>query len=213
MKTICEIDNHNFYIENRKDKKWRKRIEGILTDWCEDWFSRTFNLNLEINIKLNYRLTRMLGYFEYNSDSLEKRIFLGGLQASISFYLYGDDLAKDTVIQQTLKHEMCHYYLYITHQNYADGHKDFENLIYSLGIESSGTTEHMDDNFIENTSYNIYGKVKRVHTDGIEVYYPFDYLSTEIPFAKPYDRYLGYSEHYLSNYDYWECLCEYIVVI
>ena len=102
-----------------------------LTAYAEQFLKETYGMELGIPIEINGRLRRAQGrYISSYDDNEPKRIELAKFLIN-----YG----TDSVIKDTLKHELVHYAFHVQGLPFDDGDKVFEDELRRLGIRSSGT--------------------------------------------------------------------------
>ena len=103
-------------------------LEG-LTAYAEQFLRETYGMELGIPIKINGRLRRVQGrYISSYADNEPKRIELA------KFLI---DYGTDSIIKDTLKHELVHYAFHLQGLPFNDGDKEFEEELRRLGIRSS----------------------------------------------------------------------------
>ena len=100
-----------------------------LTAYAEQFLRETYGMKLYIPIEINGRLRRAQGRYISAYDDIEpKRIELA------KFLI---DYGTDSVIKDTLKHELVHYAFHLQGLPFNDGDKEFEEELRRLGIRSS----------------------------------------------------------------------------
>ena len=106
---------------------------------ARDFLSKTYDLELSIPIKINNRLTTTLGRFRWRRLTAQSGRKMGvplSIEISGKYLRYGD--SKDIV--STIKHECCHYALFVSGLPFRDGDTYFENELKRYGINPSGTS-------------------------------------------------------------------------
>lgn len=98
-------------------------ILNLLNDKARFYTKELWETNLTIPIKINTRLRTTHGRYCFSHIDLSKNILNEG-------YLVDD----------TLLHELCHWYCHISGKQYDDYSKDFEDELKRIGASSTETT-------------------------------------------------------------------------
>ena len=89
-----------------------------------------------IEIRLNGRIRTALGQFVRGSRRGQAYMYIDiSKRQAILDYNFGTDLCLDI-----LKHELCHYMVYMDKGHCGDGEADFEKRLAIVGASSSGVT-------------------------------------------------------------------------
>lgn len=102
-----------------------------LTSFAKDFLKENYNINIDIPIKINNRLKRSMGRLIINGMSRHpESIELAGFLLE-----YG----TNSVIVDTLKHELIHYACFVLGKPYRDGDAYFENELIKHNTTSTET--------------------------------------------------------------------------
>ena len=101
---------------------------------CQYYMKELWNDKFEIPVEISPRLIRSLAYFRGVTSATGKR-------TSIKIVVSQSALTNHSTstIINVIKHELTHYYLFKTGQNYRDGDKRFEDELIKIGSTSTGT--------------------------------------------------------------------------
>lgn len=111
--------------------KW----QNILQD-AQNFAENDLGFSIAIPIKINGRIKALGNFTSRYSYFMRQAI---AINISKNHLIYDDY----NMVLDTLKHELCHYYLFINGSTgWKDGQKEFENLLKKHGIASSGTSKN-----------------------------------------------------------------------
>lgn len=107
---------------------------------CEELMEKLWNDKLEIPVVISGRMSNSLGLFYYQTTTRNGQVKRTPLKIAISKKLVEHYSLEN--IEGTIKHELCHYYLYKTGQLFSDGDKVFEDELKRIGSHSTRTLSH-----------------------------------------------------------------------
>lgn len=107
---------------------------------CEDLMKAIWNDKLDIPVTISKRLINSLGTFHAVNKKVNGKYVFTPLKITISANLL-EHYSLDN-IEGTIKHELCHYYLCKTGQDFEDGDRTFENELKRIGSHSSKSLCH-----------------------------------------------------------------------
>ena len=102
-----------------------------LKDICKYYMFELWGERLEIPVEISGKLSKTFGYFQYIS-STKTPLKLMFSKRLIENY-------KLSTIESIIKHELCHYHLFINNEPHDDGHPVFEAELARIGGSSTGT--------------------------------------------------------------------------
>lgn len=101
-----------------------------------------WGVDYNLPIIVSKRMTSTLGYFQHNN--VKRNVARIPIKIQISWYLVNGNYTYETV-ESVMKHELCHWYLFITNQNFSDSDFTFKRECLRIGshlthtIKSSGS--------------------------------------------------------------------------
>lgn len=123
-----------------------------LVKFANEFLKEHFNLSLEIPISYNGRLKNTLGQLVVSPvTNRAMKIELSKKEAISAF------LMKDfSTIEDVLRHELCHYALFLMDKPFMDGDKYFEDTLIKTNAPSSYAVVKKTNNkrFIKGISYS-----------------------------------------------------------
>lgn len=116
-----------------------QKLEMVKDIQNEEWYNNyakqfvwdNWKMKLNIPIKLYKRESHRHGFFRFKvarTDSSNRK------PVEIKLNMFR---ANQEEIIGTLKHELCHWYCFVTNKNFSDGDKDFEEALLSVGAPST----------------------------------------------------------------------------
>jgi len=122
---IEEIEGYsNCYTQ---DLKTNEQLQEYATRFLKD----NYDMDLDISVTFNTLDNNILGQFRYYIDNNEP------IEIVINDTMLADNNYCQHDIERTLIHELVHYYLNSTNQDFKDGQEDFENENYKQGGRSN----------------------------------------------------------------------------
>ena len=121
-----------FYMVNAIDlveeniKGLEKLTEEHLEKFAKQFTLDTWGMRLNIPVLTYKRESNRNGFFRYNKRFMKP--------VEIKINLAG---GNNEEILDTLKHELCHWYCFVSGLNFKDGDKDFESILNSVGACST----------------------------------------------------------------------------
>lgn len=127
---------------------------NIITQKAKFYAKELWGLNFDIPIVLNGRYKSVMGSLHYKDgkDKIPEKIMLAE-------FLF-DGKHNELTIDDTLLHELCHWYCSVTGKESRDNSRDFETELYRIGASSTGTAYHVGTSYI--------GKCKKCGKEVIE---------------------------------------------
>lgn len=110
-----------------QDLKTNEQLQTYATRFLKD----NYNMDLQISITFKSIDNNILGQFIYYKDTNKP------IEIVINNTMLADDNYCSHDIERTLIHEIIHYYLNSTNQNFKDGQETFENENYKQGGRSN----------------------------------------------------------------------------
>lgn len=127
-------------------------VHQKLVKFANEFLKEHFNLSLEIPISYNGRLKNTLGQLVISPvTNRAMKIELSKKEAIAAF------LMKDfSTIKDVLRHELCHYALFLMDKPFQDGDKYFEDTLIKTNAPSSYAVVKKTNNkrFIRGISYS-----------------------------------------------------------
>ena len=102
-----------------------------LTNICKYYMFELWGEHLEIPVEISGKLSKTFGYFQY-MHSTRTPLKLMFSKRLIENY-------KLSTIESIIKHELCHYHLFINNEPFDDGHPVFEAELVRIGGSSTRT--------------------------------------------------------------------------
>lgn len=106
---------------------------------CEELMKKLWNDKLEIPVVISGRMSSSLGLFYYQTRTINGKVIRKPIKIAIAKRLIENYSLEN--IEGTIKHELCHYYLYKTGQMFSDGDKRFEDELKRIGSCSTRTLQ------------------------------------------------------------------------
>ena len=103
-------------------------MEKILTKkevlkLCKYYMYEIWGEKYNIDLKVSKQLVRALGYFAFREDK--------PIMIKFAYNLFEN--YKSSTIESVIKHELCHYHLFMNKQPHKDGHPVFEKELIRIG--------------------------------------------------------------------------------
>lgn len=138
MSKIVKLDFKEYQKNMRKgiSKEVIKNIEDFSIKFMKDNFDIDFN----IPIIIDGRMERKLGTFFYRYDPFNEIRKPVKIKLNKSFVLNALIMDSFYIVEDVLKHELCHYSLFVKGLPHQDGDEIFEKMLLKTNAPSSGVT-------------------------------------------------------------------------
>lgn len=114
----------------------------IIREKAKFYAKELWGLDFNLPIILNGRYKNIMGslYYKDREAKIPEKIMLAG-----SLF---DGKYNELTIDDTLLHELCHWYCSISGKQSRDNSRDFEKELYKIGASSTGTAFHVGTSYI-----------------------------------------------------------------
>lgn len=103
-----------------------------LKQYANKFLMENYHMYLDVPLRLNGRMKTTFGWFRHQRN---------GAPLSVELNKYFVENNEATVVIDVLKHELCHYALFMQGRPYKDGQSEFENELKRLNIISQSTID------------------------------------------------------------------------
>lgn len=107
---------------------------------CKYYMYELWGEKFDLPLKISKQLTKVLGYFSHTSISMQP------IELKFSYNLLAN--YKLSTIESVIKHELCHYHLFINKKPYTDGHPVFEKELKRIGGSTTNTVKHSGERYL-----------------------------------------------------------------
>lgn len=108
----------------------------LIKEKAKFYAKELWELDFDLPIFINNRYKNRMGCTNYKRGKENQEI---PINIMLARYLF-DGKYKELTIDDTLIHELCHWYCSINGKNSNDGSKDFEEELHKIGASTSGTS-------------------------------------------------------------------------
>lgn len=107
---------------------------------CKYYMYEIWGEKFNIRLEISKQLKKTLGYFSYTSVTKQP------IMLKFSYDLLAN--YKLPTIESVIKHELCHYHLFINKQPHQDGHLVFERELRRIGGSTTHSIQHSGESYL-----------------------------------------------------------------
>jgi SprT-like protein len=110
---------------------------------CKDLMKKLWDEEFDLPIELSGRMSRTFGYFQYGRRKIMFGEKAGTYELIANLLKFSKELVGGAynieTIESVIKHELCHYHMFMTGSNWHDGDYLFEKELIKIGASSTRT--------------------------------------------------------------------------
>lgn len=138
MSKIVKLDFKEYQKNMRKGIS--KEVIQNIEDFSIKFMKDNFDIDFNIPIIIDGRMERKLGTFFYRYDPFNEIRKPVKIKLNKSFVLNALIMDSFYIVEDVLKHELCHYGLFVKGLPHKDGDEIFEKMLLKTKAPSSGVT-------------------------------------------------------------------------
>lgn len=138
MSKIVKLDFKEYQKNMRKGIS--KEVIQNIEDFSIKFMKDNFDIDFNIPIIIDGRMERKLGTFFYKYDPFNEIRRPVKIKLNKSFVLNALIMDSFYIVEDVLKHELCHYGLFVKGLPHQDGEETFEKMLLKTNAPSSGGT-------------------------------------------------------------------------
>lgn len=138
MSKIVKLDFKEYQKNMRKGIS--KEVIQNIEDFSIKFMKDNFDIDFNIPIIIDGRMERKLGTFFYRYDPFNEIRKPVKIKLNKSFVLNALIMDSFYIVEDVLKHKLCHYGLFVKGLPHKDGDEIFEKMLLKTKAPSSGVT-------------------------------------------------------------------------